>query len=203
MAQQGSLLRARDVQDWQLSVNWGLNCALLAWLFVSHHWLWWCISAPCLPALVRVIIFTIVVPASLFTFGRAYVLTAGAGAVTTMCTACGLLLDRLCPICQLSTFVIGGVLVPVDFWHWDLLSMLLLEIGDEFSHLVGTPTSLCKSLLQSSHQAMVDEKGGESFSGSDMGWACWQGEVNLLLHAFWCLRSLRRLWGILIWSLIG
>ena len=62
--------------------------------------------------------------------------------------------------------------------------MLLLEIGDEFSHLVGTPTSLCKSLLQSSRQAMVDEKGGESFSGSDSGWARWQGEVNLLLHAF-------------------
>ena len=202
MAQQGSLLRARDVQDWQLSVNRGVNRALLAWLFASHHWLWWCIFAPCLPVLVRVIIFTIVVPASLFTFGPAYVLTAGAGAITTTCTACGLLLDRLCPICQLWTFVVGGVLVPVDFWHWDLLSMLLLEIGDEFSHLVGTPTSLCKSLLQSSRQAMVDEKGGESFSGSDVGWARWQGEVNLLLHAFWCLRSLRRLWGILIWSLI-
>ena len=95
---------------------------------------------------------------------------------------CGLLPGRFGPICQFWTFIIGGVFVPVDFRHWDLLSMLFLEIGDEFSHLVGTPTSLCKSLLQSSHQAVVDEKGGESFSGSDVGWAHWQGEVNLLLH---------------------
>ena len=49
---------------------------------------------------------------------------------------------------------------------------------------------------------MVDEKGGEGFSSGDVGWTHWQGEVNLLLHAFWCLRSLRWLWGILIWSLI-
>ena len=180
----------------------GVTCGLLARLLASHHWLWWCIFAPCLPALVRVIIFTIVVPASLFTFGPAYILPAGTGAVTTTCTTCGLLLDRFCPICQLWTFVVGGVLVPVDFGHWDLLSMLLLEIGDEFSHLVGTPTPLCKSLLQSSRQAVVDEKGGEGFRSSDVSWARWQGEVNLLLHACRCLHSLRWLWGILIWSLI-
>ena len=72
--------------------------------------------------------------------------------------------------------------------------MLLLEIGDEFSHLVGTPTPLCESLLQSSRQAMVNEKGGEGFRSSDVGWARWQGEVNLLLHACWCLCSLRWLW---------
>ena len=61
---------------------------------------------------------------------------------------------------------------------------------------------LCKSFLQSSHQAMVNEKGGEGFGSSDMGWARWQGEVNLLLHAFWCLCSLCWLWGILIWGFI-
>ena len=201
MAQQGSLLCARDVQDWQLPVNWGVTCGLLAWLLASHHWLWWCIFTR-LSALGRVIIFTIVVPASLFTFGPAYILTTGTGAVTTTCAACGLLLDRFCPICQLWTFVIGGVLVPIDFGHWDLLSMLLLEIGEEFSHLVGTPTPLCESLLQSSHQAMVNEKGGEGLSSSDVGWAHWQGEVNLFLHTSWCLCSLCWLWGILIWSLI-
>ena len=75
------------------------------------------------------------------------------------------------------------------------MSVLLLEVGDEFSHLVGTPTSLYKSFLQSLRQAMVYEKGGEGLSSSDEGWARWQGEMNLLLHAFWCLRSLHWLWG--------
>ena len=201
VAQQGSLLHARDVQDWQLSVNRGLTGGLLAWLFASHHWFWWCIFA-CLPALVRVIIITIAVSASLLASGPAYALTTRTGAVSTTCTACGLLPGRFGPICQLWTFVVSGVFIPIDFRHWDLLSMLLQEVGDEFSHLVGTPTSLCKSLLQSSRQAMVNEKGGEGFSSSDVGWARWQGEVNLLLHALWCLRSLRWLWGILIWSLI-
>ena len=87
VTQQGSLFCARDVEYWQLSVNRGVTCGLLVRLFAGHHWLWWCIFAPCLPALVRVIIFTIVVPASLFTFGPAYILTAGTGAITTTCTA--------------------------------------------------------------------------------------------------------------------
>ena len=199
VTQQGPLFRAGDVKDWQLLVNWGVTCGLLAWLFAGHYWLWWCIFAR-LSALGGVIITT-VVPASLFTSGPAYVLTTGTGAVTTTCAACGLL-DRLCPICQLWTFAVGGVLVPVDFRHWDLLAMLLLEIGDEFPHLVGTPTPFCESLLQSSRQAMIDEKGGERLRSSDVGWARWQGEVNLLLHTFWCLGSLCWLWGILVWSLV-
>ena len=62
--------------------------------------------------------------------------------------------------------------------------MLLLEIGDKFPHLVSTPTPLCESLLQSSRQAMIDEKGGKGLRSSDVGWARWQGEVNLLLHTF-------------------
>ena len=156
---------------------------------------------PCLPALVRVIIITIVVSALLLTSGPAYTTATCAGAAAISCTACGLL-AHFGSVCQLQTLAIRGVFVPVDFGHWDLLSMLLLEVGDKFSHLVGTPTSLCESFLQSSRQTMVNEKGGKGFSSSDVGWARWQGEVNLLLHAFWCLRSLRRLWGILIWSLI-
>ena len=191
----------RDVQDWQLPVNWGVNCGLLARLLASHLWLWWCFFTPCLPALVRVV-FAIVILASLFTFGPAHILTTSTWAVTTMCAARGLLLDCLCSICQLWTLAVGGVLIPVDFGHWDLLSMLLLEIGDKFPHLVSTPTPLCKSLLRCSRQAMVDEKGGEGFCSSDVGWARWQGEVNLLLHTCWCLRSLCWLWGILIWSLV-
>ena len=153
----------------------GVTCGLLARLFASHHWFWWCIFAH-LSALVRVIIITIAVSALLLASGPAYALTTRTGAVTTTCTACGLLPGHFGPICQFWTFVVRGVFVPIDFRHWDLLSMLLLEIGDEFSHLVGTPTSLCKSLLQSSHQAMVNEKGGEGFSSSDVGWARWQGE---------------------------
>ena len=49
---------------------------------------------------------------------------------------------------------------------------------------------------------MIDEKGGEGLHSSDVGWAHWQGEVNLLLHMFWCLSSLCWLWGILVWSLV-
>ena len=104
----------RDVQHWQLPVNRGVNCALLAWFLTCHHWFWWCISTRLL-ALGRVIIITVIVSAWLLAFGPAYVLTAGTGAVTTTCTACGLLLDRFWPICQLWTFVVGGVLVPKIF----------------------------------------------------------------------------------------
>ena len=201
MTQHGSFFRARDVEDWQLSVNRGVNCALLAWFFVSHHRSLLFALIPCLPMLVRVIIITIVVSTSLSTSRPAYASATCAGATAITCTACGLL-AHFGSVCQLQTLTVRGVFIPIDFGHWDLLSMLLLNVGDEFSHLIGTPTSLCKSFLQSSRQAMVDEKGGEGFSSSDVGWARWQGEVNLLLHTFWCLRSLRRLWGILIWSLI-
>ena len=193
VAQQSSLLRARDVEDWQLSVDRGVNCALLAWFLAGHQWFWWCIFIPCLPAFVRVILITIIIPASLS--------TTRTGAVATTCAACGFL-AHCGSICQLQTLAVRGVFVPVDFGHWDLLSVLLLEVGDEFSHLVGTPTSFCKSFLQSSRQAMVNEKGGKGFCSSDVGWTRWQGEMNPLLHALRCLCSLHRLWVPFIWALI-
>ena len=71
VTKQGPLFHARDVEYWQLSVNWGVNRALLVWLFVGRHWFWWCISATCLPALVRIIIITVTVSASLLSFGPA------------------------------------------------------------------------------------------------------------------------------------
>ena len=157
VAQQGSLFWARDVEYWQLSVNRGVNCAHLAWPFVGHHWFWWCIFAPCLPALVRVIINTIVVPASLLTSGPAYTTATCAGAAAISCTACGFL-AHFGSVCQLQTLTIRGVLIPIDFGHWDLLSVLLLEVGDEFSHLVGTPTLFCKSFLQSSCKPWLMKK---------------------------------------------
>ena len=202
VAQQGSLFWARDVEDWQLSVNRGVNCALLAWFFAGHHQLWWCIFTPCLPALVRVIFIIIVIPGSLSTSRSAHASATCAGAAAFTCTACGLLPACFGPICQLRTFVIRGVFVPVDFRHGNLLPMLLLEIGNKFPHLVGTPTSSCKSFLQSSRQAMVNEKGDKGFSSGDVGWTHWQGEMNLLLHVLQCLCSLRRLWVIFIWTLI-
>ena len=86
--------------------------------------------------------------------------------------------------------------------YWDLLSVLLLEIGKEFSHLVGTPTSFRKSFLQGSRKPMVDKESCEGFSCGHMGWTCWQGEVNLFLHAFRCPRSLHLLRVIFIQTLI-
>ena len=87
MAQQGSLLRARDVEDWQLSVDRGVNCARFAWFFTGHHRSWWSTFIPCLPALVRVIIITVVVSASLSTSGPAYATaTTCAGTAATTCT---------------------------------------------------------------------------------------------------------------------
>ena len=90
----------------------------------------------------------------------------------------------------------------VDLRHRDLLSVLLLKVGDELSHLVGTPASFFKGLPQSSRQAMVNEKGGEGFSSSDVGWTCWQGEMDLFLHTFRCPCSLHRLWIIFVQTLI-
>ena len=87
VAQQGSLFRARDVQDWQLPVNQGVSCALLAWFFAGHYWFWWCIFIPRLPALVRIVIITIIVPASLSTSGPTYATaTTCAGTAATTCT---------------------------------------------------------------------------------------------------------------------
>ena len=140
VAQQGSLFRVRDVEDWQLSVNRGVNCAHLAWFLAGHHWFWWCIFTPCLSTFVRVILITIIVPASLSTSRPTYAPATRTGAVATTCAACGFL-AHFGSVCQLQTFAVRGVFVPIDFGHWDLLSMLLLEVGNEFSHLVGTPTS--------------------------------------------------------------
>ena len=108
----------------------GVNCALLAWFFVGHHWFWWCIFTPCLPMLVRIIIVTVIVPTSLSTFGPAYTTTTCTRSTAITCTACGFL-AHVGTICQLQTLTVRGVFVPIDFGHWDLLSMLLLEVGDE------------------------------------------------------------------------
>ena len=72
--------------------------------------------------------------------------------------------------------------------------MLLLEVGNEFPHLVGTPASFRKSFLQGSRKTMINEKGGKGFCSGDVGWAGWQGEMNLPLHTLWCLCSLHRSW---------
>ena len=86
MAQQGSLFWARDVKDWQLPVDRGVNCTRLAWFFAGHHRFWWSTFIPCLPALVRVIIITVVVPASLSTSGPAYATASTcAGTAATTC----------------------------------------------------------------------------------------------------------------------
>ena len=46
MAQQGSLFLVRDVKDWQLSVNRGVNCARFAWFFTGHGRSWWSTFIP-------------------------------------------------------------------------------------------------------------------------------------------------------------
>ena len=201
VAQQGSLFQVRDVEGWQLSVNQGVNCAHLAWFFVGHHWSWWFTFIPCLPALVRVIIITVIVPASLSTSGPAYASATCAGTAAITCTAWGFL-AHFGPVCQLQTLTVRGVFVPVDFGHWDLLSVLLLEVGNEFPHLVGTPTSFHKSFLQGSHKIVVNKESCEGFSCGHMGWTCWQSQVYLLLHTFRHLRSLHLLGVILIQTLI-
>ena len=120
VAQQGSLFRARDVEDWQLSVNRGVSCALLAWFFVGYHWLWWCIFTPCLPTLVWIIIAAVIVPTSLSTFGPAYTTATCARSTAITCPACGFLAHSG-SVCQLQTLAVRGVFVPIDFGHWDLL----------------------------------------------------------------------------------
>ena len=216
VAQYGSLLLARDIKDWQVSVYWGVSCACFAWFFTGHNWLWWSTFTPCLPALVRLITVTVAVLASLSaltrvaTSGPAYATCAGtvtcagtgrwllawfalAGAT---CTASGLL-AHLGPVCQLKTFAVRAVLVPVDFWHWDLLPVLVLEVGDELPHLVGTPASFFKSFLQASCKTVVNKESCKRFSRGQMSWACWQNQVYLLLHMLWCSCSLCQL-GVLI-----
>ena len=60
MTQLSSLLPTRDIENWQVSVNWGVSCALLAWLFTSHGRPHWSTPISRLPAFVRVIIIIVV-----------------------------------------------------------------------------------------------------------------------------------------------
>ena len=202
MAQHGSLFRARDVQHRQLSVDRRVHYGLLAWLLTGHHRFWRCLFTLGLLTFVGVILVTISVSAPLLSLGSISAATNCTGTIATTCTTRGLLLDRFCPFCQLWTFVVSRLLVPLDFGHWDLLPVLFLEVGDKLPHLVGAPTLLCEHFLQSSRQTVVNKEGCKRFSCGDVGWAHWQGEMYLLLHPFWCFSSLRRSWGTLILSLV-
>ena len=86
MAQYGSFLLARDVKDWQPSIDRGVSCACFTWFFTGHGWSWWSTFTPCLPALVRVIIITVVVPASLSASTR---ITASGPAFAASTTCAG------------------------------------------------------------------------------------------------------------------
>ena len=97
------------------------------------------------------------------------------------------------PVCQLDAFLFSGVFVPLDFGHWDLLSVLFLEVGDELPHLVGAPTSFGKGLLQGSSKPVVNKEGCEGLSCGHMSWAGRQSQMYLPLYMFWCSSSLRRL----------
>ena len=171
VAQFGSLFGARDIEGWQLLVNWGVSCALLTWFLASHQLFQLLTSTPCLPAFVGVIILAVVITTSLLasrttcttcTGAAALACTAPAAASTSTAAGCWLLTRLapagascaasgfLCcfgPVCQLNTVAVRGIFVPVDFGHGDLLSMLLLEVGDELPHLVGAPTSFGKGFL--------------------------------------------------------
>ena len=56
--------------------------------------------------------------------------------------------------------------------------MLLLEVGDQLPHLISAPASFFKGLPQGSRQAMVNEKGGEGFSSSDVAGVGRQHQVD-------------------------
>ena len=225
VAKQGSLLRTRDVENWQLFVDRGVNCARLAWFFAGHHRFWWCTFIPCLPALVRVIIITVVVPASLSTSRPAYAFATCAGAAAITCSSCSTAATTGCrlftwfapagatcatsgllaycgAVCQFQTLAVREVFVPLDFRHGDLLPVLLLEIGNKFPHLVGTPTSSRESFLQGSSKPVVNKESCEGLSCGHMGWAGWQSQVYLFLHPFRCLCSLHLLGVIFVQTLI-
>ena len=59
-AQPSSLLSTRNIERWQVSVNWGVGCTWLAWLFMSYGLSRWSTPISHLPALVRVIIIIVV-----------------------------------------------------------------------------------------------------------------------------------------------
>ena len=87
MAQHGSLLLAGDVKDWQVSIDWGVNCAHFAWLFTGHRLPRWSTFIPCLPTLVRVITIATVISTPLSTSGPTYATaTTCAGTAANTCT---------------------------------------------------------------------------------------------------------------------
>ena len=215
VAQLSSLLGARDVEGWQLPINWRVGYAFLAWFLTSHLWFRLLTSISGLPAFVGVVII-IAVTTSLLASGTACTTCTWAAAllctapVTSTSTAAGCwlpsgvapagascttrsLLGCFGPVCQLNAFLFRGVFVPVDFGHWDLLSVLFLEVGDKLPHLVGAPTSFGKGLLQGSSKPVVNEECREGFSRGHMSRAGRQSQMYLPLHKFWCSSSLCRL----------
>ena len=216
LAQLGSLFRARDVEGWQLPIDWRVSCALLAWFLASHLWFRLLTSILSLPTFIGVVIITIAVTTSLLasgtacttcTWAAAIVCTAPAASTSTAagrwllsrlapagasCTTRGLL-GYLGSVCQLNAFLFRGIFVPLDFGHWDLLSVFLLEVGDKLPHLIRAPTSFGKGLLQGSSKPVIDEKHREGLSRGHMSRASRQSQMYLPLHTFWCFSSLRRL----------
>ena len=217
VAQLSSLLGARDVEGWQLPIDRRVSYAFLAGFFTSHLWFRLLASIPGLPAFVWVIII-IIITASLLASGTACTTTTCAGAAALTCTASATstsiaagcwLLPRLAPagascttrghpgysgpVCQLNAFLFRGVFIPVNFGHWNLLSVLYLEVGDKLPHLVGAPTSFGKGLLQGSSKPVINKERCEGLSRGHMNRAGRQSQMYLLLHTFWCCSSLRRL----------
>ena len=215
VAQLSSLLGARDIEGWQLPIDRRVSYAFLAGFLTSHLWFRLLASIPGLPAFVGVVII-IIITASLLASGTACTTCTWAAAllctapVTSTSTAAGCwLLSRLAPagascttrgllgypgpVCQLNAFLFRGVFVPINFGHWNLLPMLFLEVGDQLPHLVGTPTSFGKGLLQGSSKPVINEERREGLSRGHMSRAGRQSQMYLLLHTFWCCSSLRRL----------
>ena len=85
VAQFSSLFGARDIEGSQPPVDWGVNCALLAWFLTSHLLFRLLTSTPCLPAFVGVVIITIAVTTSLLASRTACTTCTGAAALA--CTA--------------------------------------------------------------------------------------------------------------------
>ena len=216
VTQLSSLLGARDVEGWQLPINRRVSYNFLAWFFTSH--LLFRLLAPIsgLPALVGVVIITIIITASLLASGTACTTCTWAAAllctapVTSTSTAASCwLLSRLAPagascttrglpgysgpVRQLDAFLFRGIFIAVNFGHWNLLSVLFLEVGDKLPHLVSAPTAFGKGLLQGTSKPVINEERGEGLSRGHMNRAGRQSQMYLLLHAFWCCSSLRRL----------
>ena len=215
VAQLSSLLGARDIEGWQLPIDRRVSYAFLAGFFTSHLWFRLLASVPGLPAFVGVVII-IIITASLLASGTACTTCTWAAAllctasVTSTSTAASCwLLSRLAPagascttrglpgysgpICQLNAFLFRGVFVPVNFGHWNLLSVLFHEVGDKLPHLVGAPTSFGKGLLQGSSKPVIDKKRREGLSRGHMSRAGRQSPDVSASSRIWCCSSLRRL----------